>query len=182
MGTITSNIGLISGINYSDLVDKLIQVESGPVNNQTARNNTFSQQRTAFTSLEASLLALQSNTGQLAKTSLYSQRTATSSNPAVLSATVTGSPQLAQYQVTPVQAGAESAIAKLPVFQRFHCVGAGTLTLRNGGFVNPGASLDLLNEGEGITRGQIKITDRSGTSCRDRSADRSQRRRCHFSH
>ena len=44
MGTITSNIGLISGINYSDLVDKLIQVESGPVNNQTARNNTFSQQ------------------------------------------------------------------------------------------------------------------------------------------
>ena len=103
MGTITSNIGLISGINYADLVDKLVQIESVPVNNQTARNNSFSQQRTAITSLEASLLALQSNTNQLSKTSLFNQRTATSSNPAVLAATVTGSPQVGQYQLTPVQ-------------------------------------------------------------------------------
>jgi flagellar hook-associated protein 2 len=164
MGTITSNIGLISGINYADLVDKLIQVESGPVNNQTAQNTAFSQQRTAFTSLEASLLALQSNTNQLSKTSLYTQRTATSSNPAVLSATVTGAAQIGQYQLTPVQVAQSQQLQSSRFVSDSAALGAGTLTLRNCGFVNPGASLDLLNGGQGITRGQIKITDRSGTS------------------
>ena len=82
----------------------------------------------------------------------------------MLSATVTGSPQLAQYQVTPVQAAQNQQLQSSRFSSDSIALGAGTLTLRNGGFVNPGASLDLLNQGEGITRGQIKITDRSGTS------------------
>ena len=93
MGTITSNIGLISGINYSQLVSELVQVASGPVNNQTTIDNTYQQQQTAITSLEATLIALQSSTNALSQTSLYNQRTVTSSDPTTLTATVTGTPQ-----------------------------------------------------------------------------------------
>src|SRR3954469_25733469 len=103
MGTITSNIGLISGINYKDLVDKLIQVQSGPVNQQTAINKTADQQRSAITSLEALMISLQFNTNRLGGSSLYSQCTVSSSNDAALTASVTGQPQNGQYQITPVR-------------------------------------------------------------------------------
>ena len=164
MGTITANIGLISGINYSQLVSELVQVASGPVNNQTTIDNTYQQQQTAITSLEASLIALQSSTNALSQTSLYNQRTVTSSDPTTLTATVTGTPQQGQYQLTPVQAAQNQQLQSSRFVSDSTPLGAGTLTLQNGGFVNPGASLDLLNGGEGFTRGQIKITDRSGKS------------------
>src|SRR4051794_5409692 len=103
MGTITSNIGLISGINYQDLVNKLIQVQSGPVDQQTANNKTADTQRTAITQLEALMLSLQFNTNKLGTSSLYNQRTIASSNESALTATVSGQPQTGQYQFTPVQ-------------------------------------------------------------------------------
>src|SRR3954466_7771733 len=103
MGTITSNIGLISGINYQDLVDKLIKVQSGPVDTQTANNKTADSQRTAITQLEALMLSLQFNTNKLGTASLYSQRTVASSNESLLTATTNGQSQTGQYQFTPIQ-------------------------------------------------------------------------------
>ena len=41
-------------------------------------------------------------------------------------------------------------------------LGSGSFTLRFGGFVDKGISLDELNGGAGVERGQIQITDRSG--------------------
>jgi flagellar hook-associated protein 2 len=164
MGTITSNIGLISGIDYNSLVDKLIQVQSGQVNDQTAINKTFSDQRTAITTLEASLIALQSSTNNLGSSTLYNQRTVTSSDDSSVSATVTGQSQVGQYQITPVQLAQSQQFQSSKFASDSTAIGAGTLTLSNGGFVDPGASLDLLNGGNGFTRGQIKITDRSGAS------------------
>jgi flagellar hook-associated protein 2 len=164
MGTITTNIGLISGINYQQLVDELIQVQSGPVNNQTALNKTYGDQRTAITSLEATLIALQFQTKKLSNTSLFSQRTATSSDTTLLTAKVTGTPPLGQYQITPIQLAQNQQLQSSRFTSDSTALGAGTLTLHNGGFVDPGAALDLLNSGEGFVRGQIKITDRSGAS------------------
>ncbi|HEY2882166.1 MAG TPA: flagellar filament capping protein FliD [Pirellulales bacterium] len=164
MGTITSNIGLISGINYQQLVDQLIQVQSGTVNNQTAINKAFSDQQTAITSLEASLIALQFNTNKLSQTTLYNQRSTTSSDPSVLTASVNGDVQSGQYQVTSAQLAQNQQFQSSKFATNTSPLGAGTLTIGDGGFVNPGASLDLLNGGEGIVRGQIKITDRSGAS------------------
>ena len=43
-------------------------------------------------------------------------------------------------------------------------VGAGTITIKRGGFVNPATQLSQLNGGDGIARGAITITDRSGAS------------------
>ncbi len=164
MGTITSNVGLISGIDYKSLVDKLISVQSGTVNNQTAQNKAFDSQRTAITSLEASLIALQFNTNKLSTTSLYNQRTVTSSNDAAVSATVTGDSQVGQYQITPVQLAQSQQFQSSKFASDSTAIGAGTLTIQSGGSVDPAASLDLLNGGQGFTRGQIKITDRSGAT------------------
>ncbi len=178
MGTITANVGLISGIDYKSLVDKLIQVQSGTVNNQTTQNKAFSDQRKAITSLEASLIGLQFNTNKLSTSTLYSQRTVTSSDDIAVTATVTGQSQVGQYQITPVQLAQSQQFQSSKFVSDSTPLGAGTLTLENGGFVDPGASLDLLNGGEGFTRGQIQITDRSGATRRRRSAIRPHGGRC----
>ena len=164
MGTITTNIGLISGIDYGQLINELITASSGPVNNQTAINKSFSDQQTAITSLEASLIALQSNTNALSTSTLYTQRTATSSDTSVLSATVNGQAQPGQYQLTSAQLAQNQQFQSSKFASDSNPIGAGTLTIGSGGFVDPGANLDLLNGGEGFSRGQIKITDRSGAS------------------
>ena len=164
MGTITTNIGLISGIDYGQLVNELVQASSGAVNNQTAINKTFSDQQTAITSLEASLLALQNGTNALSSTSLYTQRTTSTSDPTTLSATVTGQAQTGQYQFTSAQLAQTQQFQSSKFASATNPIGAGTLTISNGGFVDAGASLDLLNGGNGISRGLIKLTDRSGAT------------------
>ena len=164
MGVITAGIGLVSGINYQQLVSELVQASSGPVNTQTKLNQTYTQQQTAVTALQASILALQSSTNALSNTTLYSQSTVNSSNSSLLSATSTGSVQNGAYQLTPLQVAQNQQLLSSKFASTSAPIGAGTLTFQSGGSVDPGASLDLLNGGNGFTRGEIQITDRSGTS------------------
>ncbi|HEY2761311.1 MAG TPA: flagellar cap protein FliD N-terminal domain-containing protein, partial [Pirellulales bacterium] len=126
MGTITTNIGLISGIDYGQLVNELVQASSGAVNNQTAINKAFSNQQTAITSLEASLLALQNGTNALSSTTLYNQRTTTTSDPTILSATVTGQAQTGQYQFTSAQLAQTQQFQSSKFASDTSSIGAGT--------------------------------------------------------
>ena len=77
---------------------------------------------------------------------------------------MTGQSQVGQYQITPVQLAQSQQFQSSKFASDSTPLGAGTLTIRIGGLVDPGASLDLLNSGQGFTRGQVKITDRSGAS------------------
>ncbi len=49
-------------------------------------------------------------------------------------------------------------------FAADEAIGAGSFTFGAGGFVDQGISLDELNGGDGVQRGKIRITDRSGAS------------------
>ena len=53
MSQISSGVGLVSGFPIASTVQKLISLDSGPVNNLTGQNTTLSNQSTALTSLEA---------------------------------------------------------------------------------------------------------------------------------
>ncbi|HZZ26852.1 MAG TPA: flagellar filament capping protein FliD [Pirellulales bacterium] len=164
MGTITAGIGLVSGINYAQLVSELVKASSGPVNQQTTLDQTYTQQQTAIGSLQAAILGLQSATNNLASPGLYTQSTINSSNSSLLSGTATGAVQPGTYQLTPVQVAQNQQLQSSKFTSQTASLGAGTLTFSSGGFVNPGASLDLLNGGNGFTRGEIQITSRSGAS------------------
>ena len=106
MGRISASTGLITGFPIASTVSQLIQLESGPVNNLTAANTTLQNQQTALTQIEAQLIALQSAANNLSQSSLYSQRTITSSDPTTLSAVANTSgnpPPLGNYVYTPLQ-------------------------------------------------------------------------------
>jgi flagellar hook-associated protein 2 len=166
MGRITSNIGLITGIPIQDTVDQLIGVAGAPRDLLSTRNQGLQQQQLAINSLSTRLLGLQFDLGKLNVSDPYEARTVSSQNEEVLSAVLSpnGEPSVGEFQIRTVQ----TATSQQLVSQRFEDVndiqGGGTFSFGFGGFVNRGISLDQLNSGIGVARGQIKITDLSGTS------------------
>jgi flagellar hook-associated protein 2 len=161
MGQITSNIGLITGINITDTIDKLIAIEQKPRDLVAARNKDDQNEQVAVKDLAARLLSLEFTANKLADGTLFDKTSVTSGSTA-LSVTSTGTPAVGDYQFTPLQpAQAEQVIASgLPSGDTL--LGAGQLSFRFGGFLDTGARLDDINGGNGFDRGLIRITDRAG--------------------
>jgi len=166
MGRITSNVGLITGIPITDTVDQLIQVAGTPRDLLLSRTQGLQQQQLAINSLSSRLLSLKFELNKLNVADPYESRTVVSQNEDVLTATLAnnGKPAFGTYQVRPVQ----TATAQQLISQRFEDLddiqNTGSFNFGFGGFVDKGISLDELNGGAGVQRGQIKITDLSGTS------------------
>lgn len=166
MGRITTNVGLISGLNIKEIVDQLIDISAIPRNNLQARTQGLQNQQLAIGSLSAKLLSIQFNLGKLAGTTLYDAKKATSSDSTTLSASVANAAQAVSgtYSFTPVR----TASAQQLVSQRFSSAdatfAAQSFSFRKGGVVDKGISLDELNGGLGVRLGEIRITDKGGAS------------------
>ncbi|MGE0607682.1 MAG: flagellar filament capping protein FliD [Pirellulales bacterium] len=165
MGTISSAVGLISGLNIQDIVSQLIELEKRPVQTIQTKIEATKSQQTAFLGLSASLLSLQLRVGSLSSPSVLKARTATTSAPDILTATAAANAPLASYQVRPVrQAQPQQLISSGFADATSTSVGAGTISVKLGGQVSTNTSLDTLNGGQGVQRGKIRITDRSGAT------------------
>jgi flagellar hook-associated protein 2 len=164
MVQITSSTGVVSGIDYGTLIDKLIKADSTISTAITTENTTLTNKQTAITALMADLTSLKAVTDALGKDTLFDTTTATSSNTDVISVTTTGTPTTGTYTYTAL----EKALAQQSISSSYAAtsstVGQGTLSLRFGNGVDTGMSLSDINGGKGFTSGKIKITDRSGTS------------------
>lgn len=165
MGRVTAGIGLISGLPISDLVTKLLAFDQQPVTDLQTQITTEKNQQAALLDLSTKLLALQNDAESLSSASVLSARQAISSNPSVLSATAGSKTPLASYLVTPIaQAQTQQLLSNGFSDATTALVGAGTITIKRGGFVNPPTSLGRLNGGNGVARGAITISDRSGAT------------------
>lgn len=165
MGRISTGIGLVSGINSSDIIDQLMTLESQPVTILQTRVDSVNQQKLAFTDLQAQLTAIQIFGQSIEKPQTFDAASTTSSDDNVLTATASAGAAIGSFQfqvarlVTTqqaVSAGFTDATSK---------VGAGTITIeQGGGEVNSQTPLSALNGGQGIGRGLFRITDGSGHS------------------
>ncbi|HUY92815.1 MAG TPA: flagellar filament capping protein FliD [Pirellulales bacterium] len=165
MGRITAGVGLISGLPISQLVTQLLSFDAQPVTDLQNQVTTEKNQQTALLDLSTKLLALQNDAESLSSPNVLSARQATSSNPSAVTATAGPSTPLATYQVTPIaQAQTQQLLSNGFSDSTTATIGAGTITIKRGGFVNPSTSLAQLNGGQGVARGAITITDRSGAS------------------
>jgi flagellar hook-associated protein 2 len=165
MSRIQSSVGLITGIPIQDTVDQLIAVAARPRDLVTDRNKLLQAESLAVDKLASLVLALQFDGNKLKAPSLFTSRTATSSNAAALTAAVKtgGTPAVGSYLFTPVQTAAAQQLLSQSL-ETGQALGEGSFTFRIGGFVDKGVSLDALNSGLGIQRGEIRITDRSGAN------------------
>ncbi len=76
--------GLISGLDVTTLVERLLEVESTRVQQLQAKQTTYTDKITAYQNLNARLLALRTSASTLKKSSLFSGRTASSSDTDIL--------------------------------------------------------------------------------------------------
>jgi flagellar hook-associated protein 2 len=166
MGRVTSSVGLSSGFPIVDTVNQLMAVSARPREQLEAQSKVITNQKNAYNQLTALTVGLQLTATRLGSASLYNQRTATSSDPSLLTARVndSASPALGQYSFTPVQTAQSQQLQSTRFASKTEAVGAGSFSFRFGGFVDSSVSLDEIGSGAGFSRGKIRITDRTGTS------------------
>jgi len=164
MGRIQSNVGLITGLPIGDTVDKLMQLAARPHDMLVARTDTLKTEQVAITELSALLLAIQYASDNLSKDSVFDKLRVTSSNEAVLGASVTGQPAAGIYQFTPLRIARNDQWLGSGLRSDTEPLGGGQFTFRFGDHVERSASLDLLGGGAGFAPGKIRITDRSGAT------------------
>ena len=180
MTRIQSSVGLITGIPIEDTVNQLMEIAAQPRNMVTERNKLLQAESVgdrqalvagagaAVRSEQAQVVELvQFPLGHFERHKYADRRDRERENPAA-----------GKYLFTPIQ----TATAQQWMSQSISsstALGEGSLTIRIGGFLDKGIGLDELNGGAGITRGEIRVTDRSG-QLGDRSASRpDHRRRAH---
>ncbi len=164
MGRITSSTGLATGFPIQETVDKLIALQARPRDLLITQTKKIDQQRTAITSLTAQLIAIQINSKRFAAESVYKQRTVTSGDSTLLDAVSTGTPEVGQFQFTPIRKAQSQQLQSSRFTSNTQPIGAGSFSFRFGGQVDHAAELDLLGGGAGFSRGKIRVTDRSGAT------------------
>lgn len=165
MGTITSGVGLISGINTSDLIDKLMAIEAQSQNLIKSRNTDLTKQQTAFQDLNAKLLVLKLSAGSFATNRLFQSSSVTSSNSNAVTGTAGPSATPGTYNFSVSRLVTTQQIVSQGYDSADSLVGAGTLTFSlTDTRLSSDTKLASLNGGAGVPRGKIRVTDASGAS------------------
>ena len=166
MGQIQSNIGLITGFPIVDTVDQLMEISARPRDLLVSRNAQLQNEQIAVTQLTSLLVSLQGAAGTLNDADIFDVKSVSSSDSSLLAASLTngGNPATGSYQFTPVRQARSQQLISSALPELDEPVGTGTLTFQFGGFVDGDTALDQLNGGEGVRRGEIRITDRTGSS------------------
>lgn len=166
MGTITTGVGLMSGLNIQDIVSKLMSIERVQVTHLEARVKTSTTERAALSDLSARVLAIKASLSPLKNNSFFQSNTATSSDTDILQVTANGTAQAGTFRLRVQQmATAQQLVSR-------GLAGPVRTPLGTGTFVVAGeqaklaqaTDLDFLNSQRGVTAGSIRITDQSGTT------------------
>src|SRR5438093_7660028 len=158
MGRIQSSVGLVTGIPIQDTVDKLIASSAQPRDRLTARQKDLQAQQAAVTQLTALTLGVQIATKRLEKPDLFAGRQTASSSTDLLTATASSSAAVGQYQFVPARLAQSNQALSSGVAASDQALGGGSFSFRFGGHVDTALNLDDLNGGDGVARGQIRIT------------------------
>lgn len=166
MGTITSGIGLASGIDTNSLIEQLLALESIGKTRLQQRVAVLKTQQTALLDINARLLNFKTAAGAFRVNKTFQSVLAKSGNEDVLTASASTAAQPGSYSFIVRQ-----LVSKSQVMSRGFAdadttplnMDQFTVELGNGRLQRD-RSIEELNGGQGIDRGEIEITDRAGNS------------------
>ena len=167
MAAITSSVGLISGINTGALISQLISLDAAPVSLLQTRITSDQTLGAAYTALGSQLQTLQTTAQSLEQPATFQATTANSSNPSVVTATTTTGAAVGTYNLRVARTVTTQQLVSGGFTDATTAkVGAGTITIEEGSGSNLATEtpLSALNGGSGVSRGQFRVTDRSGAS------------------
>ncbi len=165
MSTISAGIGLVSGIDTTAIIEALVAAQSGSVKLIEARVTGYQETQSALNALEASVLSMSLSGTRLKSESTFGSFTTTNSDTSQLTVkTDRDAVSAGSYGFRTVRTASAHQLLSGGFSSADQKLDAGTLVIGTGGSLTPPATLDLLNNGEGISPGTIKLTDRSGAS------------------
>lgn len=164
MGRIQSSVGLVTGVPIDDTVDQLMQLNAIPRDRLESRNDLLEREQVALTELTTLVVGVELTTDRLGQSTLYRSSKVSSSNPDTLTVRNTGSPTPGTYSFKPIRTAQSQQLSSSLFASAKQKVSTGEVVIHTGGFLDQSASLDSLNGGQGVARGFIKITDKSGAS------------------
>lgn len=165
MTGISTGVGLISGLNFEELVNTIIEGQRGTAERMEDRIAGFQAVSQGLSALEASVLSINTPLQSLGDASTFASFQVQNSNPEQLTVATGAGVEPGNYSFQSVRTAANhQVLSKGFANTDTQTLGAGTITIATGGRLNSETPLDALNAGEGIDRGVIQITDRSGQS------------------
>lgn len=165
MSSLFSGVGVSSGLDIASIVQQLLAADGNRRIPLQMRLSRIAETRAALQQSQSLLLTLRASAAALAQPSILFATSVSSSLPGVLSATSTtgataaiGSTSLLVRSLASASRFASAALSSPAA-----ALGADAVTVRFGtGRLVDDRALALLRGGDGIPRGRIRITDRSG--------------------
>lgn len=166
MSGISTGVGLISGIDTATLIDQLMAIEARPKILAIGRQTQLQAEQAAFMGLNSKLLSLKTAAGKFYTSKIFRTNTATSSDTSVLTATAGTKAQPGVYNfVVNRLVSTSQLLSKGFADTDTTELGATSMSFEWGnGKLTRDTELSTLNEGEGVRRGSIDITDADGAT------------------
>ncbi|MEQ9065820.1 MAG: flagellar filament capping protein FliD, partial [Gimesia chilikensis] len=164
MSGISSGVGLATGLNINEIVDAIIGVQKNALVKLSSRAQAFEATEGGIKTLEANLLTLKTATQKQNLKSTFETLKATSSDTQQFSVAANSTATAATYQLQGLQTATNHQVISdgFPDTDTTPIGTATTITISNGGELNQSRLLEELNNGAGVQRGSIRITDRDG--------------------
>ncbi len=160
MGTITSGIGLISGLDFGSIVNQLIAIEARPRNSLLLRIGALNAQRTALLDISARILGMQSRISSLTDPLFFRSVNSTSSDPNVLTVSAGIDAQIGSYRFTVRNLASSHQMVSGGFRTRDTILPRGSMMIESAAArANNATTLDELNGYDGVQRGKFKIVD-----------------------
>src|SRR5690606_3023653 len=165
MGGISSS-GLVSGIDTQSIVNQLLDIEGRPKIFAQQRTVQLQTQQAAYLDINSQLLALRTSAGELRFDRLLDTSKATSSHSSILTARASSSASPGAYTfIVNRLVTSEQQISRGFTDRDVSGVGLTSLSVEvGGGALTSDTRLADLNGGDGVARGKIVVTDRTGGS------------------
>lgn len=164
MSGISSGVGLATGLNITEIVDAIIGVQRNALVKLADRASAFEATEGGIKTLEANLLTLNTAVQKLKQESTFETLKATSSDTNQFKVAANSTATAATYQLQGLRKTSNHQVISngfadadtTPIGT------ASTITISNGGKLDQPKLLEELNDGLGVQRGSIRITDRDG--------------------
>ncbi len=163
MGSIKTSTGLASGIDTAALIKAILTNHQSAVSRIQDRQKSIQASQTGLTQIQAGLLSLTSSAQRLSTASTFQSLQVQNSDPAQLSVSVGSTAAAGTQEFQSVRLASTDQSLSKGFADSSQALGlSGQIVISTGGNLSRPTSLDLLNNGAGVRRGTIRITDRAG--------------------
>ncbi len=164
MSGITSGVGLFSGINTGQIIDQLMQLEARPKNQLQSRILQLQLQNAAYLDINTRLSALKTAAAGFRTNNTFQSKAGTSSNDNVLKATVESTAAPGTYQfIVDRLVSSQQNLSRGFASRDSTSIGVTSLTVESAeARLDRDVSLSDLNDGQGVRRGKMVVTDSAG--------------------